>query len=114
MNRISRMLMMSGLGIATTLSLGVVPANAASATAQATSSVSNRDRDRDDWRFKDSYDTRRECEWAGRRGEWRDWWEDSYCRRDFDHGDISWDLYVREDDDDHDGHRRHHRHHDDD
>lgn len=108
MNRFSRMLIMSGLGLATTLSLGLSPANPAMAAGHGTSpamSAGNR-HDDDDWEFKGWYYDEDDCEDAGRRGERRGWWEDSYCR-ELRRG---YALWVQEDDDR--GHHRHHgRHH---
>ena len=108
MNRISRMLMVSGLGLATTLSLGIGPAHASPAITLATSpAATSVDRhDDDDWEFKNWYEDEDDCRDAGRRGERRDWWEDYYCKRVRHHGDRYYALWVQEDDDHHGDDRR--------
>jgi hypothetical protein len=90
MNRITRILTMSGLGLVTGLTIGVGPASATTATGQGmspsaagateTQTVDHRfDRDRDRSRIAGVYDSYRECDWAGRRGERRDRWDDYNC-----------------------------------
>jgi hypothetical protein len=115
MNRITRTLMMSGLGLAATLTLGVGHASAASATGQGTSSPTisaNRHDDRDDYDFKRWYRDKDDCRDDGRRGERRDWWEDYYCDPDRTRHGVRWALMVQYDDD-HDGRGGRHDRHDD-
>jgi len=82
MNRITRILTMSGLGLVTGLTIGVGPASAATtpsaAAATGTQNVDLR-HDRDHDRIAGVFRSYRECDWAGRRGEWRDKWDDYDC-----------------------------------
>lgn len=91
----------------TLVSAGVVAAGVfavpVAAQASAPASVVQAPRDRDDWETEDYYDSRRECDREGRRGERRDRWEDYDCERVVrgpHRGD--WRLEVLRDDDDHD------------
>ena len=116
MNRITRILTMSGLGLVTGLTIGVGPAMAATATGQGTSPANNATQsvqprhDRDHDRVVGIYRSYRECDWAGRRGERRDRWDDYECRpRGFGWHrrwvlEVSWDHDNWYNDDDNDWH----------
>ena len=107
MKATARILTVIGMSIATgaTLGVGVSPAQAApaadqSATRSSVTTVAT-PRGRDD--VVGYYDSRRQCEWAGERGEDRGWWRDYDCERvrgGRHHGD--WALEVERRGRDHD------------
>ncbi|XVU26492.1 hypothetical protein ACQPZJ_05405 [Actinoplanes sp. CA-054009] len=82
MNKAVRMLTMIGMGVMTSVAIGA-PALAAdsgsSATAKSESTAKVQRHDRD--QVVGFYRTLRDCERAGRVGEWFDRWEDYDCDR---------------------------------
>ena len=103
MNRITRMLAISGLGLVAGVTIGAGPAIAATNTGQSAannsaSGVQVRAGDR----LVGYFDTRFECERAGRIGERFGRWDQSDCfpvRHGFHHG--GWALVVSWDNDGH-------------
>ncbi|MEV4348863.1 hypothetical protein AB0J83_30775 [Actinoplanes sp. NPDC049596] len=85
MNRITRMIMVSGLGIAAAATLGAGPAMAASGTSSSTASQATTNQakhwDDDDERVVGYYRDYRRCVIAGRIGERFDRWDDFECER---------------------------------
>jgi hypothetical protein len=96
MNTITRMLAMTGISLFASVSLGAGPAMAStgSDSGSAKTTVASRYNDRD--RVVDFFDTRRECEYVGDRGESWGRWDDFDCVRV--NGD--WALLAEDDDDD--------------
>ncbi|XVU22075.1 hypothetical protein ACQPZJ_33050 [Actinoplanes sp. CA-054009] len=93
MNRITRMLMVSGLGVVAAATLGAGPAMAATgsssnAATQATSSTAKH-WDDDDERVVGYYRDYRRCVIAGRIGERFDRWDDFECER------VGWNFHRR-------------------
>ena len=82
MNRFTRMLTMAGLGLATTLSLGVAPATASTSTEQGTAQASA---GADPWfggdRVVGYFRSYIICDRAGEEGEDDGWWDDYDCVR---------------------------------
>jgi hypothetical protein len=114
MNRITRMLTITGLGLVTGLTIGAGPAMASTATGQGTSpsatsatQVQDVDRrhDRDRDRVVGFFRSYRACDWAGERGEDRNRWDDYDCEpRGFGFNrrwalEVSWDRHHRWNDD---------------
>ena len=105
MNRLIRMLTISGVGLVAGAAIGAGPAMATSSTAPSAAQPSttstaagqaHRDWDRD--RAYDYFDSRWDCERAGRWGERRDRWEDydcEYVRHGRHRGDYA--LFVEYD-----------------
>ncbi|MCM4079733.1 hypothetical protein, partial [Paractinoplanes hotanensis] len=91
MNRITRMLSVTGLGILAGLTVGAGPALAATSTdagpAKTASAAQGSDRDR----VIRYFDSRRECVIAGRIGERFGRWDDFDCDRV---GRFTWALEV--------------------
>jgi hypothetical protein len=85
MNRITRMLTMTGLGLVAGVTMGAGPALAATNTTQAAapSNASARSHDR----LIDYFDSRGECEHVGYQGERWGRWDDFDCYRS--HGDYA-------------------------
>nr|WP_221377216.1 hypothetical protein [Actinoplanes polyasparticus] len=84
MKAATRILTLVGLSLMTGATLGAAPAMASTsapdtAARAATTTADSPRRDRE-W-TEGYYDSRRECEWAGKRGEWRDRWDDYDCDR---------------------------------
>jgi hypothetical protein len=82
MKAATRILTLAGLSLMTGATLGAAPAMASTSAPDtsvraATTTADSPRRDRD-W-VEGYYDSRRECEWAGKRGEWRDRWDDYDC-----------------------------------
>ena len=98
MKAATRILTLVGLSLMTGATLGAAPAMASTsapdtAVRAATTTADSPRRDRE-W-TEGYYDTRRECEWAGKRGEWRDRWDDYDCDRvRFGHGRSGYVLRV--------------------
>ncbi|SNY45993.1 hypothetical protein [Paractinoplanes atraurantiacus] len=111
MKAATRILTLVGLSLVTGVTIGAGPAQAATAVSSSQGATQTTVRpwhDDDDEDVAGYYDSRRECERAGWRGERRGWWEDSECDyvwRGPHRGD--WKLTVDRDDDDH--HGGHHR-----
>jgi hypothetical protein len=80
MNRFTRMLTMAGLGLATTVTLGVAPATAATSTEQGTAQAQV---SADPWfggdRVVGYFRSWTICDRAGEEGEDDGWWEDYDC-----------------------------------
>ncbi|XVU20809.1 hypothetical protein ACQPZJ_26435 [Actinoplanes sp. CA-054009] len=111
MKAATRILTLVGLSLVTGVTIGAGPAQAATAasSSQGTTQTQVRPWDDDDDDVAGYYDSRRDCERAGWRGERRDWWEDFDCDRVWrgpHRGD--WKLTVDRDDD-HDDWRDHRR-----
>ena len=82
MKSATRILTLAGLSLMTVSTLAAAPAMASTSapdvsvkTATTTADSPRRDRE---W-VEGYYDSRRECNWEGRRGEWRDRWDDYDC-----------------------------------
>jgi|SRR5689334_20897122 len=122
MKAATRILTLVGLSLMTGATLGAAPAMASTsapdtAVRAATTTADSPRRDRE-W-TEGYYDTRRECEWAGKRGEWRDRWDDYDCDRvRFGPNRGEWRLTVEKSwdwrDRDHDRRGGHHDDGDDD
>ncbi|XVV09269.1 hypothetical protein ACQP2X_31045 [Actinoplanes sp. CA-131856] len=132
MNRITRMLMVSGLGVvaAATLGAGTAVASTGSTAPQATTNQAKH-WDDDDERVVGYYRDFRRCVIAGRLGERFDRWDDAECVRigygfrsrwalvvedndDWDDWSDNWYNWDRDDFGDRGPgyyHRYHHRHH---
>jgi hypothetical protein len=105
MNRITRLLALTGIGLAAGISIGAGPAQAASA-AGADSSSRTTAAAKADWNDDETvgyFSSRIRCERAGRIGEIRDRWEDYDCNRvrfGFHRGDYALEVqYDRWDND---------------
>ncbi|GAA0496444.1 hypothetical protein Ade02nite_17150 [Paractinoplanes deccanensis] len=108
MKAATRILTIVGLSLVTGVTMaGPAQAATAGSSSQGTTQTQVRPWDDDD-DVVGYYDTRRQCERAGWRGERRDWWVDFDCdlvRRGWHRGD--WKLTVDRDDD-HDDDDDHH------
>ncbi|MFF5076729.1 hypothetical protein ACFY36_06735 [Actinoplanes sp. NPDC000266] len=135
MNRITRMLMVSGLGVvaAATLGAGTAVASTGSSSNAAPQATTNQAKhwDDDDERVVGYYRDFRRCVIAGRLGERFDRWDDAECVRvgygfrsrwalvvedndDWDDWSDNWYNWDRDDFGDRGPgyyHRYHHRHH---
>jgi len=100
MSRMIRILTISGLGLVAGVTMSAGPAMASTASGQsATQPAAATSAARFDDDVVDYYDTRRQCERAGRVGEWRDRWDDYDC--DYVGGGRhrgDWALTVDDDD----------------
>jgi hypothetical protein len=99
MNRFTRMLTITGLGLVAGATIGAGPAMAASSAGQgsARSESTATTQSRSD-RVVDTYSSYNKCDWAGERGEDRGWWDDYDCFRVRDHhGHRAYALVVEED-----------------
>lgn len=101
MNRITRSLVVVGLGLGTALTVAAGPAQAAPAATQATThtSVQTSGHWNDDEDVVGYFRTRMRCERVGRLGEFRDRWDDYDCTRvRIGHFRTAWALEVSDDD----------------
>ncbi|MEU7908444.1 hypothetical protein [Actinoplanes sp. NPDC049118] len=84
MSKATRMLTMAGMALVAGATIAVGPSAPAAAapqgTAATTQSVEQGTKAPRE-RFIGTFRSRRECQWAGRRGEWRDRWDYFYCQR---------------------------------